>query len=68
MVGEGGGGVLMMGVGVGGGGGWVGVGVDRVGGMAPQTRIIAYDITRGSIHPTDMYIVITAGRLSINET
>ena len=46
----------------------MGVGVDRVGGMAPQTRIIAYDITRGSIHPTDMYIVITAGRLSINET
>ena len=28
------------------------------GGMPPQTRIGAYDNTRGSVHPTDFYIVM----------
>ena len=30
----------------------------NVGGITRQTRIIAYDNTRSSIHPTDLYIVM----------
>ena len=44
---------------LGGGGGGGGGGGE--GGITPQTRIIAYDNTRSSIHPTDFILLCFEG-------